>query len=626
VAARTRSAWWRRRKSRLLQLWTAGALVSLLVTGASALGYLEPLQTRAVDLLLFLRGARFPSTVVIVAIDDDAFESLGRRQPLPRSYLASLVRGLQRSGAAVVGLDVQLTSPTTAPEDAALAQGIQDFADSGLSRVVLVDALMSGPGPLAEPALASRVLRGSSLVPRDRDGVIRSAAFCITRDKHPPEPAFSLAVLARLGGTGPDALARACRRPTEPLALSVWRAEGDWEAAPQAPLAPGAGLLWRINVVGPSGSFLTIPASAVAPLGEPGAEVAADNPLRGRIVLVGGTFRESRDVYPTPRGQLSGVELHANLVHMLATRSFVRPSGWAVSLAVQLFVVLLTGVVLSLVRPLVGTLACVAIALVVGIPGSYLAFRQGGYWVDFLLPVLSVCALGLWANALTRRRARTALSRYVGREVMTRVLAEDPALAGSRREVSILASDLRGFTPLCERLPAEAVAARLNEYFGAMTTVIFAHAGTISDFVGDAILAIFGAPTADPDHALHAVQSALAMDRALHRLNSRWEGEGLPPLRMGIGIHTGQVFAGNVGGPKRLKYAVVGDPVNVAARVEGLTKELDASVLVTEETRRLLGERLAVKDRGAIIVKGRTDPVHVYEVLAVEPRPRMGGA
>jgi adenylate cyclase len=172
------------------------------------------------------------------------------------------------------------------------------------------------------------------------------------------------------------------------------------------------------------------------------------------------------------------------------------------------------------------------------------------------------------------------------------------------------------------------MAARLNEYFAAMTAVIFAHRGMIKDFVGDAIMAIFGAPLADPDHALHAAQSVLRMDQALRELNQRWEAAGLPRLRMGIGLHTGEVFAGNVGGAAKLKYAVVGDPVNVTARLESLNKDLGTTILMTEEMRTVLGDWVETRDRGETSVKGRTQPLHVYEVLAVHPegRPAKGGA
>lgn len=609
--------WWRARRGRLLQLWGVGIASSLLVTGASAMGYLESLQARTLDVLLRLQGQRLASDVVIVAIDDEAFGSLGRRQPLPRDYLARLLRGLKRSGAKVVGLDIALASPTTPTDDSALARAILDFAQAGVSQVVLAETVGPGSGPLADPALLSSVARGSPAVPVDHDGVIRRATFLLAPAAGPPEPAFSLAVVARLAGLDQMALASALGTSAGLLSLPLWRSSEGWDPAGGPPLAIRPGELWRINFVGPATSFLTLPSGAVVPLSDPGSEVARDNPFRERIVLVGGTFRESRDFYLTPHGLLAGVEVHANLVHMLVSRSFIRPSGWVLSLALQVGVVLVAGVVLVLLRPLAGTLLSVAGALLVGVPGSYLAFQRGGYWVDFLLPVLASCLLGLGAEALARRRFRDSFGRYVSREVMAQVLAEAPSLSGERREVSILFSDLRGFTALSESMPAEAVAVHLNEYFAAMTATIFAHRGMINDFIGDAVMAIFGAPLADPDHALHAVQSAVAMDQTLRALNRRWEARGLPVLRMGIGIHTGEVFAGNVGGDERVKYTVIGDTVNVAARLEGLNKDLGTTVLITEETRLALTGRVEAKDRGEMAVKGRMRPLRVYEVLAL---------
>ncbi|MBI4609580.1 MAG: adenylate/guanylate cyclase domain-containing protein [Candidatus Rokubacteria bacterium] len=609
--------WWRQRRARLLQLWGVGIAASLLVTGASAMGYLEALQTRALDLLLRLQGTRFASDVVIVAIDDDAFESLGRRQPLSREYLARLLKALQRSGAAVVGADITLAAPATAGEDAALARAVLDFSHDGVSRVVLTDT--PGTGPLADPDFLRAAVFGSDRMPVDDDGLIRRAALLIPQGSRPPQPALSLAIAARLGGMDRVALETVLRTRGGLIALPVWRSGGRWDLTGDPPVAVRPGDLWRINFVGPARSFLTIPSGAVVPLSDPALEVARDNPLRDRIVLVGGTFPESRDFFSTPYGLLPGVEVHANVVHMLVTRSFIRPSGWLTSLGLQVTVILVAGVVLVLLRPLAGTLVCIAGALLVGVPGSYLAFNRGGYWVDFLLPVIATSLLGLGADALARRRFRDSFGRHVSREVLAEVLAEAPSLGGERREVSVLFSDLRGFTTLSEKMPAEAVAARLNEYFAAMTSAIFAHRGMINDFIGDAVMAIFGAPLADPDHALHAAQSAVAMDQALQELNQRWEAAGLPVLRMGIGIHTGEVFAGNIGGEARVKYTVIGDTVNVASRLEGLNKELGTTILVTEETRILLEGRVDVKDRGEMPVKGRTHPLRVYELLAVHP-------
>src|SRR5262249_19728803 len=258
-----------------------------------------------------------------------------------------------------------------------------------------------------------------------------------------------------------------------------------------------------------------IPSDAVAELGEPDAPpVAEDNPLNGRIVLVGATFADSRDFFQTPVGRLAGVEIHANVVHMLATRSLIRPAGWLTSLTIQLLVVAVARVLLTWLRPLAGTVVALALTLIVGVPASYLAFHGGGYAVDFLLPILVTCLTGLGAEALARRRFRDSFGRYVGRDVMDQVLAENPTLQGTRREVSVLVSDLRGFTTLSETMPADQVAAHLNEYFPAMIDAIFAERGRINDFIANRILAVFGAPLSDADHAWRAARAALGIQAA----------------------------------------------------------------------------------------------------------------
>ncbi|MEK7443553.1 MAG: adenylate/guanylate cyclase domain-containing protein [candidate division NC10 bacterium] len=620
-------AWWRERRARVLQLWAVGVAASLLVTAASSLGYLEALQARSVDLLLRLQGQRFAPEVVLVAIDEEAFESLGRRQPLPRDYLARLLRGLQRTGAAVVGVDLALNAATTDADDGALSRAIMDFSDGGVSRVVLVESPPPRSGPLSDPGFLGSVLRGAAEVPLDQDGVIRRVALLVPRGPGPPQPVLPLAVVARLAGMSQGSLEASLRGRGGISPLPAWRSGAGWPLVEQPALSVRPDELWRINYVGPAGSFLTIPSNAVAALADPAAELAHDNPLRGRVVLVGGTYRESRDFYPTPHGAIAGVEIHANVIHMLVTGSYIRPSGWFTSLAFQIVIVLLAGVVMAVLRPLAGTIVCLIGAVLLGVPASFVAFQRSGYWVDFLLPAIVTSLLGLVAEGLARRRFRDSFGRYVSREIAAQVLAEAPSLRGERRAVSILFSDLRGFTTLSETMPAEQVAGRLTEYFEAMTTAIFSHRGMVNDFVGDGIVALFGAPLQDPEHAWHAVLSADAMQRALDDLNRRWGAAGLPTLRMGIGIHTGQVFVGNVGGAKRVKYTVVGDPVNLASRVEGLNKDLGTTMLITEDTRAIVGDRVEVKDRGLMAVKGRSQPVHVHELLAVhaEGGPSAGG-
>jgi adenylate cyclase len=555
----------------------------------------------ALDLLQQLQPPAQPGDVAIVAVDSAAFERLGGRQPIPREYLARVVRGLSRCGASVVGIDITFASPTEPRADAALAEAIREFSDHGVSRVVLLGPLSAGAEPLGAAALGASVLTASPLVSVPRDGVIRRVDPLLPGPDGTTEPTLALALVARQQGLD--------RR-----ALDARLGSGQLRGVT---LERDAG--WPINYVGPAGSFFTISSDQLAALGAPGAEApATDNPFRGRIVLVGGTFPEVRDTYQTPYGPMPGVEVHANVVHMLTTGRFIRPSSWWVGLAVNVAVSLVAGVVLLSLRPLIGTLVCIGGALAIGVPAAFYAFNRGGYWIDFVLPVVATTLTGLGGDALDRKRFRDSFARYLSRDVMARVLTDAPSLRGEHREVSILFSDLRGFTTLSEQLPPERIASHLNEYFEAMTTAIFAHHGMINDFVGDAVMAVFGAPMADADHAWHAVQSARDMD-ALERLNVA--GMRRPAAAAhGIGIHTGPVFAGNVGGRDRIKYTVIGDPVNVASRVEGLNKELGTTILITEETLAAVGERVRTRDCGPQAVKGRVEKVRVFEVLTDEER------
>jgi adenylate cyclase len=608
-------AWWHRHRRRLLQCWALGTVVSVGLTAVAAAGYLEGTKALSLDLLLQLRGPRLASDVVIVAIDDAAFEGLGQRQPISREHLARVIRGLQRAGAAVVGLDIALTTASAPGADGALARAIRDFADGGLSRVVLVAVESPQSGPLSEPMFWMSVVRGSPDLPDDLDGTTRRVAPLVLQEGR-LAPAFAVAVTARLAGLDQPALERAVAVGS--VRVARWREEGG--VAPATPIDVRPGDFWRINFMGPARSFLTVPSNAVAALADGGA-VAADNPFRGRVALVGATFRDSREFFETPYGRVAGVEVHANVIHMLLTRTFIHPSGWVITLAIQLALAFAAGILMVTTRPMVAAGVVLVVAPLLGVAVSYLAFQRGSYWIDFSLPFVATQVLAAGMDWLERRRVRRAFGRYLSPQVAAAVLADAPSLIGQRREVSVLFSDLRGFTTMAETMAPEEVAQRLDEYFDVMTRIIFQHGGMVDDFIGDAVIAVFGAPLRDSDHALHAVQTALAMDEGLQALNARWAEAGLPALRMGIGVHSGEVFAGNVGGRSRTKYTIVGDAVNVGSRVEGLNKELGTTILITEATLSMLNGRVKARDCGPLPIKGRHEPVRVFELQGVAAEP-----
>ena len=228
--------------------------------------------------------------------------------------------------------------------------------------------------------------------------------------------------------------------------------------------------------------------------------------------------------------------------------------------------------------------------------------------------VLTYLLSGGLRDLFLRVRRRESLMRFLPREVVKGIDAGEIGLSlgGVKREVTILLADLRDFTHLAEHQDPGEVVATLNDHFTAMASVIWRHGGTIDKFIGDAVLAFFGAPVPQPDHAVRAVRAAQEMQRVLEELNMKRRERHLPGLRMGIALHTGTVLAGNVGSPERMEYTVMGDAVNVAARIEELNKRYGTDVLLSETTQRMAGNEIPVRPLGAASLRGREESVSLF--------------
>lgn len=601
-----------------------GVALSVAVTAVSRIGLLAGWETRAVDTFLFFRDRVPASEIVLVEIDEEAFREVGERQPLSRRYLGELAEFLAGSGARVVGFDVLMKSPGVPEEDAVLLRVARRLE----GRLIFTALALPRPGtdppryelsPPFSPAL--RALFGFANAPLGGDGVIRKMAPVLPGDRGRFLPSFALAVLAAHAGQSPESLARALGGG-EAATLALPRREGgarrEGGTLREEPvtLPALAGDYWRIDFAGPARSLTSFPATALVAMARSGGRPAPDNPFNGKIVLVGATFREGRDFYPTPVGVMAGVEIQANMVHTLLGRRAVPPPHWAWNVVVLASACVAVALLSLWLRPL--AVGLLTLALVVALAAaSYEAYVRGGYWLDFVAPLCGMTAYLQGSKLLARRRLRAAFGQYVSVEVMDRVLREGSDLGGEVRTVSVLMSDVRGFTTLSERLPPAAITATINEYFPAMVDAILAHRGIISDFIGDGILAMFGAPLDDPDHAWHAVETALAMQAALARLNARWQTEGRPTLAMGVAVNTGEVFAGNVGSARKKKYAVIGDPVNTVSRMEGLNRELGTAILISGATLAAVKDRVVVHDRGAFTMKGKTQPVELFELVGI---------
>ncbi|MCX8085540.1 MAG: adenylate/guanylate cyclase domain-containing protein [Rhodocyclaceae bacterium] len=370
---------------------------------------------------------------------------------------------------------------------------------------------------------------------------------------------------------------------------------------------------------GPPGSFRYVSVTDVL------NDRVAPGLLKDRIVLVGASAPGLMDLRATPvAAAYPGVEVHANLIAgMLDGKLRHKP---AYLLAVDGLQILLAGLVMIFLAPRLSPLktTLAGFAVLGGLIALNLSLWQAGLVLPFAAAVLTALLLyaldmswGYFVEARTKRQFAELFGQYVPPELVEE-MAKNPAgysMAGKRAELTVLFSDVRGFTTISEGLPPEELAALMNEYLGAMTAVIRRHRGTLDKYIGDAIMAFWGAPVADPEHARHAVQTALEMHAALVDLNRDLQAKGWPALKIGVGINTGPMTVGDMGSPVRKAYTVMGDAVNLGSRLEGITKQYGVGIILGEGTREKLGQDFVLRELDRVRVKGKAEPVGIYEPL-----------
>jgi len=255
------------------------------------------------------------------------------------------------------------------------------------------------------------------------------------------------------------------------------------------------------------------------------------------------------------------------------------------------------------------------------------AFR-GGSWLGLVQPVAAGglalffgTAYQYFVEGSEKRKVAKLFGRYVSRDVYAQLMA-NPDLAelgGKRREMTVLFSDIRGFTSVTERGDPEALVAQLNEYFSRMVAIVFRHHGTVDKFVGDMVMALFSAPVDDPDHAEHAVAAAIDMVNELGELNREWAARGMAQLDIGIGVNSGDMIAGNIGSSSIMSYTVIGDNVNLGSRLESLNKEYKTRIIISDATRSRLKSSYDVHPLGDVVVKGKSKAVAIYVIKIQAP-------
>lgn len=619
-------------------------------------GIVDRLELSALDYRFQLRGPRITpadtSHVVIVEITKDSFESLPHNWPWPRSYYARVITNLTRAGARAIGIDVLFvgTDAHDTENDLALRKTLQDAGIVVLAGRLEIDNRSYRIYRAAENYGNEFFNVDSSLgfvnVLKDPDEVVRRY---VPSAEH--LPSFGFAVLNRYFGL-------------RPLTLPERSDDGEFLiGGTTVPPYDDASVL--INYFGPSRSFRHVDIADVLDddtfetveestsgeeinsFSDPDFGYLYDGTFRDKIVLIGSTVPEDQDIHHVPisRGgyvgsnTMFGVEIHANFLESILRKEFLNRQSPLAAIAAIFGLTFITFFVTSLLKgsksahhtmvEVNGVLFAVAELAVLAFLSIRL-FIDAGYVLPLVGPVLAIVAGYVASTAyhfVAERRARVMIksmfSTYVNPSIVDE-LVSDPEklkLGGERRELTVLFSDLEGFTGLAETRPPEELVGLLNEYLSAMTNLVLKNDGTVDKFEGDLIMAFWGAPVPQRDHAKKCCEAALQMQDALAAIRTEWGMRKKPLLTARIGLHTGEMIVGNMGSSRKFNYTVIGDSVNLGSRLEGANKAYRTSIIASDQTARQAGKDFLCRELDIIAVRGRSEPVKIHEL-----RGKRGGS
>lgn len=640
--------------------------------------FLKFMELKALDLRMLSRGTLPPGgETVIVTIDEKSLSELGR-WPWPRTTIARLVDALKKGGAKAVGFDIVFAEPDDNSSLKTLAELRGDVRKLGV-KDARIDRLLERKrgaadtdGVLAKSiARAKNVTLGYFFHLNERDaahltqkdiaavsGEIASSRYTAVKtvgqtDDRVLVRAYAavpnLKLISQAGENSgyfnafpdPDGsirwsplVIRFQDNYYAPLSLSLLLQYLDWPMLTlnlsdfgvesvhidQTVIPTDESGRLLINYLGPAKTFPHYSVSDVLR-----GRLPADT-FKGKIVIVGATATGIYDLRVTPFSAVyPGVEIHATVIDNILHRNFLQHS--ALTMSVDVLAIICCGLIIGFAIPrlkavqgILVTLAMLAAFVVV----NAVVFGRLNVWLNLIYPVLTMMTIYLGITVYRyvteereKRKIRGAFQYYLTASVINEML-KDPdklKLGGDKKDLSVLFSDIRGFTTVSEKLTPEELVHLLNEYLTAMTNIVFKYDGLLDKYMGDAIMAVFGAPLDQPDHALRACRTALGMMEELKVLQKKWAEEGRPVLDIGVGINTGDMVVGNMGSEMRFDYTVMGDSVNLGSRLEGINKEYGTNIVISEFTYEAVKEALCCRELDMVRVKGKKLPVRIYELL-----------
>ena len=637
-----------------LPLGVAAIIMVITQDNIIKLGVIKRLELATIDYRFQARGVdqsiKDSAKVVIVEISDESFKSLPSRWPWPRSYYAHLIRNLKAAGAKVVALDLILAGNDiySQKNDDDLRSAIREAGN----------VVLAGKTDVVNDFYTRTTTKenfgniffgvdsavGIVNVRNDPDGVYRRYSPFFATNSGDKVPSFAFAALNKYFNYPPFVIADVF--PDQIVYAD--RAFPNYEQAS-----------FYINFYGPNRTFRHIKFADViddetvttveeAETGEqintfndPDYGYLHDGTFKDKIVLVGSTMPEDHDLFPAPiaggkqvgDNLMYGVEIHANVIQNIISDKILWKESQTKEIVEVFVLTIITFLVTSLLKEaktkhpflveLNGFLFSMAEIFGIGY-ASILLFNKFDYILAVISPMLAVFGGYVASTAYhfvlernQRMLIKTMFSTYVNPSVVDQLITnpEKLTLGGQREELTVLFSDIEAFTTFSQNMPPEELVAILNEYLSAMAEIIFTNDGTLDKYEGDAIMAFWGAPVPQHDHASRACITALKMQQALADIHELWRDKNKPLFRMRIGINTGDMIVGNMGGRGKFNYTVIGDSVNLASRLEGANKEYKTHVMASQRTYDMVKDQILGRELDLITVKGRSEPVTIYELM-----------
>ncbi len=626
-------------------------VIVLSVSLAFLLSYTTTFQTlelKLLDLRFALRGPESleDSPVVIVGIDDQSDESTPHRWPWPRSYFAHVIENLEEAGAAAIGVDVIFDQPDKyGPEQDDELTRVLSLYDN----VVLVGKLLQTSQnytyttiiPPYEKFLSGNTSWGLVAIEADIDGFYRR--YLIGQQYNDSLlPSFAAQMIRAKEGINKS---------------NVLKTDNNFFYLSGYKIPKYDPNSFLINYKGPAFTFPYYSFDSILDdedfdlrdeydidsFDDPGdpelgipAGLKYSGKFKGKIVLIGSTMHELHDNFPTPflehysaegtqvKTEMPGVEIHANAILAILENNYLKIPSLSISLLIMFFLAVGVFFITRFVHTTWGLF--VTIGITIGyVLISVFAFKQFNIFLQVVSPVLVIlfCFVGntVYQYLLSQREKRVlrgAFAHYVPEKVVQDIISNPDklTLGGEERVVTVMFSDVVGFTTISEKLSPRQLVSLLNEYLTSMTDIVLKNDGIIDKYEGDAIMAEFGVPVFYEKHARAGCVAALEMQHKLEKLRADWKKENKPMLRARIGINTGEVIVGNMGSKNVFDYTVMGDHVNLGSRLEGANKFYGTEIMISEFTHDIIKNDFFTRPLDLIRVKGKQKPIEVFELIA----------